>query len=130
VIDDVPVTVSAGTRRSDDQLPLGWYSAILVHRIVVTSAAGTSDDEDDYAGALILVRATSEAAATAEAERVACAEDDEYDNADGERVNWRFVEVLDVRAAGTRLRSGCEVYSWMMSPDAFAAVRAEFEAES
>jgi len=75
------------------------------------------------------VRATSEEAATAEAERVARGEEDEYENADGERVNWRFVEVLGVRALGTRLRSGREVYSWIMSPDAFAVVRAEFDAE-
>src|SRR3954469_14876756 len=122
--------MSASTRRSDDESPLGWYSAIVVHRIVITSAAGMSDDGGDYAAALILVRAISEESATAAAERIARAEEDEYANADGERVNWRFVDVLDVRAVGTRLRDGREVYSWFMSPDAYAAIRAEFEAES
>src|SRR4051794_15112629 len=111
--------MTAGATRPDHQPPSRWYAAIVVHRIAVTPRAGASEQDDDYAGALVLVRATSEEEATAEAYRVARADEDEWENADGELVSWRFVQILDVRAVGARLRSGQEVYSWMMSEDAF-----------
>lgn len=119
--------MTASALLSAEQSPLHWYAAIVVHRIAVTPRDGASGHDDDYAGALVLVRATSEERAMAEAERLARAEEDEYENADGEKVNWRFVEILDVRAVGARLRSGREVYSWIMSEDAFATLRAEYD---
>jgi hypothetical protein len=80
----------------------------------------------DYSGSLLLVRAMSEAEAETEARRLALTEEDDYENSDGERVTWTFVDVLDVRLVSTRLRNGSEVYSWLMNEDVFSRVRSAF----
>jgi len=80
----------------------------------------------DYSGSLLLVRAMSEAEAETEARRFALTEEDDYENSDGERVTWTFVDVLDVRLVSTRLRDGSEVYSWLMNEDVFSRVRSAF----
>jgi hypothetical protein len=110
----------ASTPLNDD-----WFTAVIVHAIVV------GDTEDlpldvaaiTFSATIRVFAAPSMAEAASRARDLGLADEATYFNADGEVVNWRFAEVLDVREMLAAPSDGAEVYSWLMSGEVFDAIR-------
>jgi hypothetical protein len=89
-----------------------WYAAKLWHSSFV-GGRGAGDGRStlhDYS--IVLVRATSEAAAARRAARVGKEREHGYRNEAGERVEWRFIKVLEVQdLVDESLEHGTEVWS-------------------
>ena len=86
-----------------------WFSARLLYRSTVDDS---SEVPPLYEESIILINAESEAAACAEAERIAYSREHSYPNPEGKEVRWKFVRVLESQdLCEEELFSGVEVYS-------------------
>ncbi len=95
-----------------------WFSAAVVFDIAVEGVV------EDHDVSLILVRASDADAARDEAVRHARERNDNYPNAAGENVTWRYTDVLLVHELlDEEPTEGAEVYACFVSAELLEAIR-------
>ena len=90
-----------------------WFGVRLVVEIRV---GNDPPGRRTYEDRLVVVRASSETVARRKAERLARADEESYRNFKGERVSWRFRDVVDTyMILDEKVSDGTEVYSAFMN---------------
>ena len=95
----------------DLTVAVAWYGVQIVYEAAV---GGTPDRDPMREESIHIVLADSEDQARKRAEEIGRDNQHSYENADGERVTWRFVCVAQVQdLCEDRLTDGMEVFSRM-----------------
>lgn len=100
--------------------PGDWYTALIALRCFI---AGGKPCDPIFELRAITIRATSESEVRSAAEALSAEE--EYRNAAGESVTWRFAEIVDICAmpTGEGLTHGAEVYFALVTAAGLADVK-------
>jgi len=90
-----------------------WFGVRVVVEIVVAKDPPTKRTYEDR---IVVVRASSDTLARRKAERITRADEETYRNFKGEKVTWRFKDIVDTyMILDDKLSDGTEVYSAFMN---------------
>jgi hypothetical protein len=88
--------------------PERWFGARVIFEVQVDREPTSRRRYEDR---VIVLRARSEATARKKAEKTSRAKDASYLSIKGQKVSWRFKELIDVYEVGEEIADGTEVYS-------------------
>jgi len=90
-----------------------WFRVRVVVEILVGKDPPTRRTYEDR---IVVVRSSSDALARRKAERITRADEETYRNFKGEKVTWRFKDIVDTyMILDNKLSDGTEVYSAFMN---------------
>lgn len=101
--------------------PLRWYSArVVLERLI----GGAQEVSPLFEERMFLLRAKGDEEALQRAERLGRAGEETFENERGERIQWIFKEVLDIKAVlDDTLADGSEIYYAFYQRDELEQVR-------
>lgn len=99
-----------------------WYGVKIIKQIVVEcepdkNFVNNSYEKQSFEESVLLIKARSCSHACKKTEIKAKKDNDFYFNADGQRVTWWFIKVIDCYLILDGLQSGAELYSCIHTTD-------------
>jgi len=97
-----------------------WFGVRVVVEILVGKDPPTRRTYEDR---IVVVRSSSDALARRKAERITRADEETYRNFKGEKVTWRFKDIVDTyMILDNKLSDGTNVYSVLMDYSFYQSV--------